>query len=340
MIKRSIIFIPTLLLESGVDIKTTLELICEDINNKKDKILIEEIKERVINGLSLSEAVEKSGKFSSYEYYSLKIGEESGKILDVLQDLSQFFNRKIEQKRQIISAFSYPLMVLCTAIVVVFFMLKFIVPMFSDVFKRFNNDLPYLTKLVLNLSNVFSKYFYIVFLIILTIIAVLYIFRKKDWYRNYSSKILLSIPLIGEIARKIYIARFCLSMELLMSSKTPIMNAIKLLKIMIGFYPIEVSLQTIEKDILQGSSLNESMAKFKIFDKRMVSLIRVAEEVNQLDVIFNKLKTQYSKEVEHQTSLIGSVLEPVMIIFIGIFVAIILVSMYLPMFKLSTSIGF
>ena len=107
---------------------------------------------------------------------------------------------------------------------------------------------------------------------------------------------------------------------------------------MIGFYPIEKSLDTVKEDILKGVSLHQSLSNYSIYNKRMISLIKVAEEVNQLDLIFEKLSKQYLDEVEHQTSIMSTLLEPFIIIFLGVFVAVILVAMYLPLFQLSTSV--
>ena len=107
---------------------------------------------------------------------------------------------------------------------------------------------------------------------------------------------------------------------------------------MIGFYPFEKALEKIDQDILHGKDLHQSMKQFALFDKRMISLIRVAEEVNQLDKIFERLNKQYSEELEHQISIMASLLEPLMIILVGVLVGTILVSMYLPLFQLSSSI--
>ena len=128
-------------------------------------------------------------------------------------------------------------------------------------------------------------------------------------------------------------------MNLLISAKTPLVTAIELVKKMVGFYPIEVSLDTVQNDIMAGQQLHVSLSKFKIYNRRMISLIKVAEEVNQLDTMFAKLAQQYSDEVEHQTSIMGSLIEPIMIIFLGLLVAIILVAMYLPMFQMSSTVG-
>lgn len=325
------------LLSAGIDIKTALELVEEEQTKQSDKLLFGEIKNFVINGGNLSEALHKTGKFSDYEYYSLQIGEESGRISEILEELYNFYTKKIKHKRQIVNALSYPTIVLCTALGAIFFMMKFIVPMFADVFARFGGDLPYLTKLIIKISNAISNYSLYGVLVFSGILFALYNNRNKDWFRKISSKVILKIPFVGELVQKIYLARFCHSMDLLISAKTPMIQAIQLVKKMVGFYPIEYSLTIVENNILNGSSISESLSNFPVYNKRMLSLIKVAEEINQLDIMFGKLAKQYTDEVDHQTGLIGSLIEPVMIIILGVMVAVILIAMYLPLFQLSTS---
>jgi len=127
-------------------------------------------------------------------------------------------------------------------------------------------------------------------------------------------------------------------MALLAGSKIPLIQAIQLVKKMIGFYPFEKALTEIESDILHGTALNESLGKYKIFDRRIVSLTKVAEEVNKLDVVFGKLNEQYAEELQHRINLLNNLLEPLMIVVVGFLVAIILIGMYLPLFQISTSI--
>jgi type IV pilus assembly protein PilC len=329
----------TILFSAGVDIKSALELIEEEQTKPADKILFAGIKDRVINGGSLSEALNQTGKFTPYEFYSLQIGEESGRLPEVLTDLALFFSKKIQQQRQIVNALSYPIIVLLTSFGAIFFMMKFVVPMFSDVFKRFKGELPALTKFIIKLSDAFSHYSFYFFILVTALVAFLYNQRKKTWFRKNTSFILMKTPIIGNMIQKIFLARFCHSMNLLIGAKTPLVNAIDLVRKMVGFYPVEYSLAIVQEDILKGESLHVSLAKFPIYNRRMLSLIKVAEEVNQLDVIFGKLAKQYGDEVEHQTSLIGSLIEPVMIIFLGLLVAVILIAMYLPLFQLSSSVG-
>ena len=217
-------------------------------------------------------------------------------------------------------------------------MMQFVIPMFADVFKRFNSDLPAITKLVIKISFLVSTYFWWVFLLFLTGLIILSSQRNENWFRKMSSNLILRLPVIGKTFRKIYLARFCHSMHLLISSRTQLISAIDLVKKMISFFPIESNLEIVKNDLMNGMLLNESMSKFLIYDKRMISLIKVGEEVNQLENIFQKLSENYTSEVEYETKLLGSLIEPILIIFLGIFVGAILVAMYLPLFKLGTSI--
>ena len=327
------------LFSAGVDITSALELIEEEQEKEKDKELFLKIKTKVIAGDSLSDAIKSTNVFSAYEFYSLQIGEESGQLNNVLNELSIFFGKKIKQKRQLVSALSYPIIVFVASFGAIFFMMKFVVPMFADVFKRFKGELPYFTKLIVRISDLFSAYSIYFILAVLISIAVLYVNRNTIWYRKYSAELLLRTPIVKTMMSKIYLARFCQSMNLLIGAKIPLVTALDLVQKMIGFYPIEVSLDTVKKDILRGEALYSSLSKFKIYNKRMISLLKVAEEVNQMDVMFDKLSQQYSDEVEHQTSILGSLIEPVMIIFLGVLVAIILVAMYLPLFQMGSTIG-
>ncbi len=327
------------LLTAGIDIRTALELLEGEAEKKEEQLMYGQILNAIINGKTLPEAIEATGKFSAYEFYSLRIGEESGRMKEVLKDLGNYYTKKIKQKRKVTGALSYPMVVMLVAVGAVWFMLRFVVPMFADMLKRFNTELPGITKLIIDASEALGKYGPVVFLLLAGISVFIYSQRKQDWFRKFSSAFVLRIPYIGKITQKVYLERFCHSMHLLLASRTPLVNALELVQKMVGFYPIETSLTKIRADIMHGSSLNECLSKFPVYNKRMISLIRVAEEVNQLDLMFDKLSKQYSDEIEHETSMLGSVIEPLMIVLLGLMVATILVAMYLPMFKLSSSFG-
>ncbi|WP_339883491.1 type II secretion system F family protein [Polaribacter vadi] len=327
------------LLNAGLTLKDALVLLGEEQKKEKDQTLISQIVTDLIAGKNFSEAIEELKEFSSYEYHSLKIGEQTGTLQKVAQELGFFYKRKNEQRRIILSALSYPIVVLCTAFLAILFMLQFVVPMFADIFKQNKVELPWITQKIMVASRLFQEYWGIIIVFIIAIIVLKQILKNKIWYQKYTSQFLLKLPLIGEFIRKVKIAQFTQAITLLTGAKVPLLNGIQLTKKMIGYYPLEIALEKVENDILQGKSLHQSMGNYKIFDKKMVSLIKVADETNQNVTIFKRLTEQYIQEIEYKSKMISATIEPFIILILGVIVATILIAMYLPMFKLSTVIS-
>ena len=329
----------SVLLNAGISLKDALTLIVEEQSKKNDKILLSQIIDNIILGKSFSDAIKLHSVFTEYEYYSLKIGEETGTLEKVVKELGVFFRRRNEQRKNIMNALSYPIVVFSTAFLAVFFMLKYVVPMFADIFKQNNVELPALTKFIIAVSEGLSNYFWIIVIVIFVILITKKIIQKRETYKKISTSILLKIPFVGELIRKMYLAQFTQAVALLTSAKVPVLNSLQLTKKMIDFYPLKIALEKVEKAVLTGESLSKSLKPHPIFDKKMVSLIKVAEETNQNEYIFDRLTKQYNDEIQHKSKMLSTVLEPLIIIVLGALVAIILVSMYLPMFKLSTVLG-
>ena len=326
-----------LLLQSGLDLKRSIEIFTGQQTVENVKKLFEGIEERLVKGSSFSDALRQSSDFSAYEYYSIKIGEESGQLLEVLSELGSFYQRKMKQQKQLVSAFTYPTVILMTAVIAVGFMMNFIVPLFADAFKRFNADLPALTQFIVNLSEGFRHYWWL-FLIILAGAGLgIYSLQKIQEVRVWVSERIIQIPLFGILLQKIYLARFCQSMALMVTARTPLIVSLDLVGQMVGHLPLERALKEVSQEIYKGKMLNEAMASKPLFDQRMVSLIKVGEETNKLDVIFKKLYEQYSGEADHRTTMMNALLEPILIVVVGCLVAVILIAMYLPMFKIGNT---
>lgn len=327
------------LLSAGVDLSSSLDLVSENFRKTSEHDMMVLIRETVINGESLSGALKQSGKFSDYELYTVRIGEDTGHLVEILQELSVFFSGKIKLQKKLVSSLSYPTIVIITAFMVIWFMISFIVPMFEDVFKRFGQELPEITLFIINFSHGMKGYMGLFLIVISIVIIGARIHRKQRWFRKISSQCILTLPIFGPLIKQVFLARFSLCMHLLLRSRIPLLDSLSLVREMINFYPIEQSLDVICIEIMRGNSLHKSMRQFHIYDNRMISMILVAEETNQLDLMFRTLEEHYRSEIEQKTDIIGNLLEPTLIIFIGLLVGLILVSMYLPMFKLSTSIG-
>ena len=327
------------LLKAGITFKEGLTLIVESLKKNADKELIQSILNDVINGKPFSEAVLASQSFSEYEFYSLQIGEETGTTAQVCQELGVFYERKNEQKRIIIAALTYPSIVMTTAIVVVVFMLSYVVPMFQDIFKQNNVELPMLTKMIVKLST-FTKTFGIYgLLLILLLLFMGRIFKDNKQYRKLLHHFVLKIPILGTFITKVYLAQFTQAVALLTTAKIPLLNSIQMVKKMIRFVPLQEALEKVENSILKGNSLSASLKENPLFDNRIISLVKVAEETNQTEYVFKQLSEQYNQEVVQQSKIMTTVLEPLIILFVGVLVAVLLVAMYLPMFQLSSAIG-
>lgn len=326
------------LLESGIDIQRALSILIEEQSSKKVLAILEGLLEDLVGGSSLAEALEKTGHFSTYEFQSIRIGEETGRLQIVLKHLAEYFTNKVKLRRQLVSVFTYPAFVICITIGVLYFMLNSVVPMFKDVFKQFGQELPYLTQKVIALSQNFSTFMLYFFLVVAAIAIYGYTQRKEKNFRRVSSSIVMRIPVFGPLIKKVYLARMCQSLALLLGAKTPLVTALSLVEEMIGFYPIENALHVIKSEIVKGESFHQGLAKFSIFDRRLVSLTKIAEEINQLDTTFERISKQYQEDIEFRTKLIGTIIEPLIIIIIGLVVGVIMVSMYMPMFNLSNVI--
>lgn len=327
------------LLSSGIDMKTSLELIHSQQDNKALKKILEQVVGAVIAGATLSKALENTKQFSPYEYFSIQIGEESGTLQKVLSELTTYYSNRIEQRRKIISALSYPAVVSITAFLAIFFMLRFLVPMFDNVYKRFGGQLPWITQKLMNISKFLVQHSTLIFLCILLLFALLVYLRKTSVYKKYSSILLLKIPFIGDWIKKAYMAQFCSSMALMLGSKVPLTKSLELIQKQIEFYPFNVNISLLHASIFQGESLYVAMQKTNFFNSKMETLIKVGEQVNQLDKMFEKLTIQYQAELELQSKIINTILEPAIILILGGLVGIILVALYLPLFNLSSGFG-
>ncbi|MBN2487078.1 MAG: type II secretion system F family protein [Bacteroidales bacterium] len=325
-----------ILLSSGIDIRSSLDIIIAEAKKEKDKKIFKIIRNCILSGKSLSEAIKQSQAFSPFDYYNILIGEESGNLVATLELLHKYHLKQQELNQKVGSALSYPLIVLVISVLAVTIMLKYIVPVFADVYARFGHELPSLTSFMLKLSDNLGK----VFLFLLFIIFI-FSFIKKQLTRNELNRkayqnFLIRLPIIGNFLLEIHLEKLFHSFTILLNSKVNLVQSLSILRKMTNLLPISFAIKQIEKDIIYGNSLSESMKKHsQIFDIKHISIIKVGEEVNKLEFAVQKVKEQLEKRIMVTTNILTSALEPILIIFVGFIVGLVLIAMYLPMFKLS-----
>ncbi|BFP40658.1 type II secretion system F family protein [Flavobacteriaceae bacterium GF1] len=327
------------LLKAGITLKEALELIQKGQKKEKLADFFEGLTEHLVSGRSFSESIRQKKEFTEYEYHSIKIGEESGTLAEITDELGNFFAKKNEQRRNLINALTYPIIILVTAILVVLFMLRLVVPMFQDIFEQNNVELPWITKVVVSASDFLQSYGLWFLLVVLAIIFSRRLLRNNVSVKRMRDRILLRIPYVGTFIKAVYLAQFTRALSLLTASRLPMLNSIELAGKMIDFIPLKDALAEVNQKILQGKSLSQSLKDNTLFDSKMVSLVKVAEETNQTEYIFERLNSQYSIEVQQRSKLLSTLLEPMIILVVGIFVGVILIAMYLPMFKLGSVLG-
>lgn len=294
---------------------------------------------KLVNGDSFSKILKQNENFTDYEYYAIQIGEQTGQLAQITFELSEFYKRKNELRREIISSLTYPMIVMCTAMIVIIFMLRYVVPMFVDIFKQNKVDLPGITEVIIGFSNFLGNNVWELLIGFVLGIGILIFISKKKWYKRIVGYFQLKLPILGNYTRRIYMAQFTQAISLLTSAKVPMVESIDLVHNMISFYPLQEGLNQVKHNILSGGTLSTSFGKSTFFDKKMIAMVRVAEETNQTEFIFQKLNEQYSQQVKYQAQVISNVLNPLLTIGVGIIVGVILIAMYLPMFRLSSVIG-
>jgi len=328
------------LLSSGLSFSRTFDLLIMTEKKPSVKNLLSIIYNSIIKGSSLWESMTRTGFFTNLDCGVVRIGEETGKLERSLTFLSEYYKKRIFQRRLIVGAVSYPIIILITALIVLTFMVAVVVPMFKEVYKRMGGDLPYLTKLIISLSNNFDVVSYITISVVFICGMIHLYYRNDDSYKKLLGSLALRLPLIGSLVQKSYEGQFCKLLYLLYSSGVPLISGINMINTIIPFYPYRTSFLGIEEGIKRGDLLSTTLKQYgNLYSTKFVTLVSVGEETNKLSDILLKQSDDINGELEYKFKQLGSILEPVLILVVGVLVAIILISMYLPMFKLGGTIS-
>jgi len=262
------------LISSGVDLKSVILLLQEEALSKAEESALSSIKAGIDKGKSLSDAMRDSNYFSEYEYHTIRIGEQTGKLAYVLEELAAYYQERTHLKRMVVRAMSYPLIVLFIAFAILYFMLQVVIPTFAEFFKQHDQELPDFTLTVISISKNLDTYLLIFFIGLAAILGIHQLSKHMSSYKNLTAKLLLSIPFVGKLIKEVYLARFTKSMGFLLEANVGLIESLDLVKNTIPFHPINASIDQIKADVIKGSPLNEAIAKHKIFGKRLVSLVK------------------------------------------------------------------
>ncbi|MCD6452015.1 MAG: type II secretion system F family protein [Acidobacteria bacterium] len=323
------------MIDAGLPLNQCFEILASQQENKTFQRILYTVRDDIEAGSSLADALRSHPKVFNNLYCNMVAAGEAGGILDtILQRLSTYIEKAVKLKGAIRSAMMYPIAVIAISILVIIILLWKVIPTFAALFAGLGAELPLPTRITIALSTFLGNY---ILFIIGGLVALALAFRA--YYHTYSGRrrvdgTLLKLPVIGQILRKIAIARFCRTLGTLVSSGVPILDAMEITAKTAGNAVIEDGVILARKNIEEGKTIADPLRETGLFPPMVTHMISVGEQTGELDAMVNKVADFYEDEVDTAISGMLSLMEPLIILFLGVTVGFIVVSMYMPMFTL------
>jgi type IV pilus assembly protein PilC len=323
------------MITSGVTILRALYVLEGQTEAKLLHETLTKVRKDVEAGLALSDAIERHPKVFSPLYVAMiRSGETGGMLEDSLQRISDQLEKEDALRRQVRAAMVYPAVVISFALIVMLALVAFIVPVFAKVFKETGGQLPSLTKFTVGMSDLLTHRWYLLILIVAGIVFGFVKWKKSSWGRPQWDTFKLRVPMkIGDTVQKIALARWSRTFSALVSSGVPILQAIDIVGKTAGNAVVERSMAQVTESVKRGGTIAAPLKNASVFPAMVVDMISVGEETGALDTMLTKVADFYEEEVAAAVKAITSILEPVMIIGVGAIVGFVVISMYLPLFK-------
>lgn len=328
------------MVDAGIPIVGTLDILSQQTTSKAFKDILIKVKDDIDSGLSLSAAFAKHPKVFANLYVSMvRAGESSGMLAEILDRLAQYYEKMAALQRKIKSALAYPAIVTCMAIGITILMLVKVVPVFKTVFSGFGAALPTPTLILIMISDIVRKYFIfdVAVLFVLVIILKKYISTEKG--RFQFDKTLLRLPIIGVLFTKVAVSKFTRTLSTLVKSGVPILASLEVVSKTCGNKVFEKAVDSVRFAIREGENIATPLEKSGVFPPMVVRMIGVGEKTGQLEKMLSKVADFYDEQVEATVSALTTLIEPLVIAFLGIVIGGIVICMFMPIFKLTTIIN-
>jgi len=329
------------MMKAGVPIVGALEIIGSGNKNPKMQTLVNSIRADVESGLALSEAIGKHPVQFDELYRNLVQAGESAGVLETVLDTVATYKENLEAlKGKIKKAMFYPAAVIAVALLVSAILLIFVIPQFEEMFASFGADLPAFTKLVIAMSDFLLAWWLpLLIAIIGGIVGLIAIYKRSAAFRYTLDKVVLRLPVIGEIMHNSSIARFSRTLAVTFKAGVPLVEALDTVAGATGNQVYEQAVHRIRDDVAVGFSVNMAMKQVNLFPHMVTQMTAIGEEAGALDTMLFKVAEFYEQEVENAVDALSSLLEPLIMVVLGVLVGGMVVAMYLPIFKLATTVG-
>ncbi|MCS7203831.1 MAG: type II secretion system F family protein [Thermodesulfovibrio sp.] len=329
------------LFSSGVPVVQAIDALISQIKRRSFRKVLTQMRNDIEKGSSLADAMKKHPKvFSSLYINMVRAGEEGGILEKVLHRLADYLEKIIKLKRKIISAMIYPSIVIGVAVIVVAVIMIFVIPTFAKLFGEMGMDLPLPTRITIGLSNFMASSALYIIGGVIGFFVFIRLFRRTPQGKKIIDTILLKIPLIGKILLKSSLSKFARTLGTLLGSGVPILNAMEISAKASGNKVIEDVVMQMRNLITEGKSLTDTLKmKPTLFPPIFVQMVSVGESTGGTDEMLNKVADFYDEEVDAAVANLMNMLEPAMIVFLGVTIGYIVISLYLPIFKLGEVVG-
>lgn len=329
------------MIDAGLPLVQALDILSTQVENKSLGSIISQIKGDVEGGATYADALKRYPRTFTDLYANMVAAGEAGGILDtVLNRLASYIEKAMKLKKKVKGALIYPTVVTAVAILVVAIILVFVVPTFSSMFASLGGTLPLPTKIVVNASDFLTGFggFTILVAMIGTFMFITQI-RRTERGLLITDAIMLKMPVFGILLRKVAIAKFTRTLGTLVSSGVPLLEGLDITARTAGNKVVEKGVYGIRTAVSEGKTLAEPMSELDVFPPMVTQMIAVGESAGALDTMLNKIADFYDDEVDAAVNNLTSMIEPLLMVFLGSTVGFIVIAMYLPMFKLMTLIG-
>jgi type IV pilus assembly protein PilC len=328
------------MIDAGLPLVQGLTILAEQSENPTFKSILKEITKDVEGGSTLAEAMKKHPKVFDDLFVNLVAAGEVGGILDtILRRLATFIEKAERLKSQIKGAMTYPAVVVGIAIIVITVILIFVIPVFEDMFKSFGSALPGPTQIVVNMSRFMKGNAHWVILAVGAMIYAFKRYRGTQKGRKQTDALLLKLPIFGDLLKKTAVARFTRTLGTMISSGVPILDALEIVAKTSGNVIIEEILYEVRGSIAEGQTIAEPLSENDIFPGMVIQMIAVGEATGALDTMLEKIADFYDEEVDAAVSALTSMLEPLLMLFLGGSIGGLVIAMYLPIFGMAAAMG-
>jgi type IV pilus assembly protein PilC len=324
------------MLKAGVPLLQAFEIVARGHSNARFSRLMMDIKNKIEAGSSMAQAFrEHPAHFDTLYCNLVAAGEASGTIDAILDRLATYKEKMLAIKSKIKSALFYPISVVVVAIVVVWVIMVFVIPSFKQVFSNFGADLPAPTLIVMAMSEFVVAWWWLVFLILIaTIVAFSFALKRSAAFRYAFDRALLKFPVIGGILEKATIARWTRTLQTMFAAGVPLVESLDAVGGAAGNAVYAAATKKIQTEVSTGTSLTNSMSNTGLFPTMVLQMIQIGEESGSLDNMLGKIADYFEREVDDAVAALSSLLEPIIILFLGVVIGGLVVAMYLPIFKL------